>query len=100
MWLITCVTNYNTCGYICQLFFLKVVFLAKNGDLQIVLNMLNYKKDKKSFKKYIDDNRDYFSKVTKETIVVLGLLLNAKNLFSDILTEIKRIYRGLFRPYK
>lgn len=67
--------------------FFKVVFLAKNGDLQIVLNMLNYKKDKKSFKKYIDDNRDYFSKVTKETIVVLGLLLNAKNIFSDIVKD-------------
>ena len=60
-------------------------FSKFKSDLQPVLNMLKYRKDKVKLHSYIDEHREYFSHLNKETMAALGILLNAKDKFNEII---------------
>lgn len=47
-------------------------------DLQVVLEMLRYKKDKKKIQAYVQERADFFQHVDKDTYNVLRVLLKAE----------------------
>ena len=53
-------------------------------DLQVVLGMLKYRKDKKKIKQYIDENESYFKQIDIDTYNVLRVFLNAEKQLTKI----------------
>lgn len=49
-----------------------------NTDLQVVLGMLKYRKDKKKISSYIQENEEFFKNVDVDTYNVLRVLLKAE----------------------
>lgn len=47
-------------------------------DLQMILGMLKYRKDKKGLFEYVQKNREFFSKVDEETFQALRVMLGSK----------------------
>lgn len=51
-----------------------------HSDLQFVFGMIKCKENKKELHKYIDTNSEFFSNLDKETALVIGEVLHAKNI--------------------
>ena len=56
-------------------------------DLQVVLGMLKYRKDKKKIKQYIDENERYFKQIDIDTYNVLRVFLNAEKQLAKIQSQ-------------
>lgn len=56
-------------------------------SLQMVFGMLKYRKDLSALKNYIEQNRNYFSKVDEETYRVAKMMLGADSHWKDIRSE-------------
>ena len=56
-------------------------------SLQMVFGMLRYRKDLSALKAYIEQNRNYFSKVDEETYRVAKMMLGADSYWKDIRNE-------------
>ncbi len=60
-------------------------FSKFKSDLQIVLNMLNYRKDRVKLRNYMEKNKEYFNHINRDALAALGLLLNAKKKVDEML---------------
>ena len=60
-------------------------FSKFKSDLQIVLNMLNYRKDRVKLREYMEKNKKYFYHINREGLAALGLLLNARKKIDEML---------------
>lgn len=56
-------------------------------SLQMVFGMIKYRKDVNALKDYIEQNRDYFSKVDEETYRVAKMMLGADSYWKDVKSE-------------
>lgn len=71
-------------------------------DLQVVLEMLRYKKDKKKIQAYVQEKADFFRHVDKDTYNVLRVLLKAEKQMEAIEEEIDmcEALQGIFADGK
>ncbi len=56
-------------------------------SLQMVFGMVKYRKDVNALKDYIEQNRNYFSKVDEETYRVAKMMLGADSYWKDVKSE-------------
>lgn len=54
------------------------------SDLQVILGMIKYRKEKKNLLDYIEKYRDYFQCVDRDTYYALGALLDSQSLLKEI----------------
>lgn len=56
-------------------------------DLQMIFEMLKYRKEKVSFQRYIREHADFFRRLDRESIHAIGVLLHSQKLVDRVEKE-------------